>query len=288
MPHRPDAEALTGDSAIRKCMLGDIGIAYRRHGVGCPLVLVHGLAEDGASWVPVVAHLPGDLIVYAPDLRGHGGTDAGQGQGSIAQLAADLTAFLEQVSGPAVCAGFSLGGVVVLEAALARPDLVRKAIVIGTSSKVGRAAAGFFAERIGQIGTDMEAFRKALTADTDAQIVRQRAAVARVAAQRIAAVGDGAGYVNAARAMIGMAAAPMTGRLGGIRVPVHIVQGAEDVFCPQRAADILCEAMPQAGFSEITGAGHLMSVDQPERLAREIAYAAEGCTRKPDDKGDGE
>src|SRR5690606_1617046 len=132
-----------------------------------------------------------------------------------------------------------LGGVIVLEAALRHPALVRKAIVVGTSSKVGRAAAGFFQDRITQVQTDMEAFRAGLVSDTEAQIVRNQGAVATVAAHRIAAVGSGAGYVNAARAMIAMASDPMTDRLRGITVPVHIVQGAADVFCPQKAADIL-------------------------------------------------
>lgn len=177
------------------------------------------------------------------------------------------------MSGPTVCVGFSLGGVIVLEAALARPDLVRAAIIVGTSSKVGRAAAAFFAERINQLQTDMGAFRQALASDTQAQIIAQPEMAPAVTQRRIAAVGDGAGYANAARAMIAMAQAPLTDRLREIAVPVHIIQGAGDMFCPRKAADILRDAMPQAGYAEIPDAGHLMSVDQPKRLAREIIAA---------------
>ena len=265
--------SVQAESGLEKVMLGDITVSYRRIGSGQPVVFVHGLAEDGSSWDTILRRLAPDLTGYAPDLRGHGGTTAGKGDGTAAQLADDLGAFLAEVTGPAVCVGFSLGGVIVLEAALRHPALVRKAIVVGTSSKVGRAAASFFQDRIAQVQTDMDAFRQGLAADTAAQVVRDKGRVAGIATRRIAAVGNGAGYMNAARAMIAMAAEPMTDRLRDITVPVHIIQGAADAFCPQKAADILREAMPAAGYAEIPDAGHLIAVDQPDLLALEIAKA---------------
>lgn len=270
-----DSAAVAADavSATGRVLLGDIEVAYRKAGSGAPVVFVHGLAEDGSSWDGIFERLPVGVSAFAADLRGHGGTTLGQGDGTSAQLADDLAAFLEAVTGPAVCIGFSLGGVIVLEAALRRPDMLRKAIVVGTSSKVGRAAAAFFEERIGQLQSDPEGFRRALAADTEAQIVTERSRAAGISARRIAAVGDGAGYANAARAMIALAAAPLTERLRDIRVPVHIIQGAGDVFCPKKAADILREAMPQASYSEIPDAGHLIAVDQPDLLARDIVAA---------------
>ncbi|MGI6245400.1 MAG: alpha/beta fold hydrolase [Pseudochelatococcus sp.] len=256
--------------------LGDISVAFARLGEGQPVIFVHGLAEDKESWSQVVARLPPGVRAHLLDLRGHGGSTVGQGNGTVSQLAGDLAAYLEKVTGPAVCVGFSLGGVVVLEAALQRPDLVRRAVVIGTSSKVGRAAAGFFEARIRQATSDIDGFRRALAEDTDAQVLRNRQELAAIAARRIAAVGDGAGYVNAARAMVGLAAAPMTERLRDIRVPVHIIQGENDAFCPLKAAEILREAMPDAGYAEIPDAGHLIAADQPDLLAGELSRVLAG------------
>lgn len=252
--------------------LGDIEVAFTRTGAGEPVVFVHGLAEDAGSWSEVTRRLPG-IRAHALDLRGHGRSSAGNGDGTASQLAGDLLAYLETVTGPAACVGFSLGGVVVLEAALQRPDLVRQAIVVGTSSKVGRAAAAFFEERVEQARSDIAGLRLALAGDTDAQLARNRDDVAGIAARRVAAVGEGAGYINAARAMIALAAAPLNDRLRDIRVPVHIVQGEKDVFCPLKAAQMLREAMPQAGYSEIPDAGHLIAVDQPDLLAAAISKA---------------
>lgn len=258
---------------VERIVLNDIDAAYRRTGEGLPVIFVHGLAEDHASWDRVIEHLPAGIQAHALDIRGHGRTSAGRGEGTLDQLARDLIAFLEKVTGPAICTGFSLGGVIVLEAALQRPDLVRQAVVVGTSSKVGHAAANFFRERIEQAQNDPEAFREALAADTAAQVVRNCEAIPEISKRRIAAVGNGEGYINAARAMVGFAAAPMTERLREIAVPVHIIQGEKDVFCPRKAADMLREAMPAAGYAEIPDAGHLIAADQPELLAREISRA---------------
>lgn len=256
-----------------KVTVGDIQVHIIRTGQGEPVVFIHGLAEDHSSWDPVIQHLMLGYSYYTLDLRGHGGTTSGRGEGTAQQLAGDLIGFLESCTGPAICVGFSLGGVVVLEAALARPDLVKKVIAIGTSSKVGRAAAEYFGQRIHQIQTDMPAFREALRLDTAAQVVRNMAAVDDISQVRVKAVGDGAGYINAARAMVALAGSPMTERLRAIRVPVHIIQGVDDMFCPKKAADILREAMPHATYAEIEQAGHLIAADQPEQLAREISRA---------------
>jgi pimeloyl-ACP methyl ester carboxylesterase len=268
-PSSPETPGTTVESGV--VALGDIEVAFSRTGSGKPVVFVHGLAEDRGSWREITRRLDPGFRAHSVDLRGHGSSSAGNGNGTLSQLAGDLLAYLDEVTGPAACVGFSLGGVIVLEAALQRPDLVRQAIVVGTSSKVGRAAAAFFEERVRQVQSDIEGFRLALAADTDAQLARNRSDAAAIAARRVAAVGEGAGYVNAARAMIALASAPLTERLREIRVPVHIVQGEKDVFCPAKAAEILREAMPEAGYSEIPEAGHLMAVDQPDLLALEIS-----------------
>ncbi|WP_320177830.1 alpha/beta hydrolase [Roseovarius pacificus] len=263
------AESFSGKVSVAK--VGDIDIAYRCVGSGEPVVLVHGIAEDGTSWSGIADRLANEgFRSIAIDWRGHGRTTVGQPQGTVEQLADDLLQFLELISGAAVCVGFSLGGVIVLEAALKRPDLVRKGIIAGASSKVGRAAAKFFAERIAQLETDPEMFGETLGEDTKAQIAHNKAAADDVTQSRLKAVGNGAGYVNAAKAMIALSAAPMTDRLREMVAPIHIVQGANDVFCPTKAADMLREAMPQAGYAEIPQAGHLMAVDQPEMFAEAI------------------
>ena len=257
--------------------LGDIVVNYRAAGSGPPVVLLHGLAEDHASWNPVIEHL-GGFTVFAPDLRGHGATTAGAGRGTLEQLGDDLVAFLGEVSGPARVVGYSLGGTIALEAATRREPAVEGVVAVATSSVVGRAAADFFAGRIAQITSgDWAAFAEGLRADTAGQVVTG-ADVDAIAAARLAAVGTGAGYVNAARAMIGMRVAPLQARLDRIAVPVGVIGASMDEFCPRRAADILLEALPDARYHEVPGAGHLVSVDRPESYGRLLARLLEGLS----------
>jgi pimeloyl-ACP methyl ester carboxylesterase len=63
--------------------------------------------------------------------------------------------------------------------------------------------------------------------------------------------------------MASLHAAPLTPRLADVRVHVDVVGATGDTFCPPKAARIILEALPDAEYHEITGAGHLMNIDNP-------------------------
>lgn len=263
----------------RSAGLADITVGYTEAGDGPPVVLIHGLAEDRATWRAQQRDLT-RVRTYAYDLRGHGDSTVGAGEGTLDQLAGDLIEFLEHVSGAATCVGFSLGGTVVLSAAVHRPDLVPHAIVLGTSSVVGRAAAEFYAGRVDLVGGGgPEAVERAMTEDTAAAITRTDIDVSAVTARRIAAIGDGRGYVNAARAMAGLRAEPLTPALAGVRCHVDVVGADKDAFCPRKAADIVVDALPDATYHEIAGAGHLMNVDRPDAVTGLLSRLTERMNR---------
>ncbi len=252
-----------------KAALGDIDVGYDTAGNGPAVVFVHGLAEDRSSWAPVQRALP-DYRTYAYDLRGHGETSLGAADGTLAQLGNDLVNFLQTVSGPAVCVGYSLGGTIVLWAAAAQPSLVRQAVVAGTSSVVGRRAAEFFEQRIRSISSDMAIFADELRSDTAAQLVAAPGELAAVTARRLAAIGSGGGYINAARAMKRLADEPLTPILARIACRVDVVGGEKDTFCPPKAAAILMGGLADTEYHEIPGAGHLMSIDNPAAYAQAL------------------
>jgi pimeloyl-ACP methyl ester carboxylesterase len=96
-----------------------------------PVVLVHGLAATNASMLPLIPALSKDYRVLAPDLPGHGGTEA-TGTPHAARFLGDwLSAFLrETCDRPAVLVGNSLGGRTSLEAALNSPFEVRGLVLL--------------------------------------------------------------------------------------------------------------------------------------------------------------
>lgn len=254
----------------RRRRIGDIEVAWTQEGTGPPVVFIHGLAESRRSWAPQQAAIR-DHTTYAYDLRGHGGTSVGEGDGTAEQLSADLARFLDAVTGPAVCVGFSLGGTVVLGAAATHPHLVRRAIVLGTSSVVGRSAAQFFQSRIAQLDKGVtDEFRAALRDDTAGAITNPSVDVDSVTARRLEAVGGGAGYINAARAMARINTVPLTELLPQVAVHVDVIGATNDTFCPRRAADLLMDGLPDATYRELDGPGHLMNVDSPAEVTRLI------------------
>ena len=250
--------------------LNDIVVNYRQQGSGPPVVLLHGLAEDLRSWDAVAAHLDG-FAVHTVDLRGHGRTTAGEGAGTLSQLSDDLAAFLGTVTGPAAVVGYSLGGTIGLRAATAPGSLIAHLIVVATSSVVGTAAAEFFAGRIAQLeARDRDGFAAGLSEDTAKQVVTA-ADIDTLASRRMDAVGDGRGYINAARAMIGVRSEPLNPLLARIEIPVDVVGASSDVFCPRRASDIIVDNVADCRYHEVADAGHLLSVDQPDAYGRLLA-----------------
>ena len=96
-----------------------------------PVVLVHGLSATNASMLPLVSALSHDFHVLAPDLPGHGGSQARPHAHAPEFLGNWLLAFLrETCDGPAVLVGNSLGGRTALETALISPSDVHGLVLL--------------------------------------------------------------------------------------------------------------------------------------------------------------
>jgi 3-oxoadipate enol-lactonase len=260
---------ITDGAEMQTERLGDIEVAYRPAGEGARVVLLHGLAQDHEMWGAQQRDLPASTLAY--DLRGHGRTTVGEADGTLAQLGQDLIAFLERF-GPAHCAGFSLGGTIALWAAAERPDLMQSVVAVATSSVVGRRAVAGVRERIELFEKgDAGAMREVLLEDTRQQLARGTATAEEIVEGRMKAIGDGRGYINGARAMAGMHEQPLNDALSRIELPVLVVAGERDVVCPPRAAEIMLEHLPSAEYEELSGAGHLITDEDPDTLTRVLS-----------------
>jgi pimeloyl-ACP methyl ester carboxylesterase len=95
---------------------------------GTPVVLVHDLARTAWTWLPVARRLARGHPVIAPDLRGHGVSDAPRDGYDLESLALDVLTVMsgagwgEAVAGPpAIVAGHGLGAMVAVEMARLQP-----------------------------------------------------------------------------------------------------------------------------------------------------------------------
>ena len=100
-----------------------VRMRYFVGGDGPPLMLVHGLGGAASNWTELAPLLLERHRLLVPDLPGHGGSTALPAVSGLEPFA-DRVALLAEREGmlPAVVAGHSLGGMVVLRLALRRDD----------------------------------------------------------------------------------------------------------------------------------------------------------------------
>jgi pimeloyl-ACP methyl ester carboxylesterase len=96
---------------------------------GPPVVLLHGGSADWHDFEDLGRLLRAHWHVYIPDLRGHGKSGRVPWGYSMREYAADIGAFLQQVSGPAALCGHSLGGVIAVTTASLYPGQIRALLV---------------------------------------------------------------------------------------------------------------------------------------------------------------
>src|SRR5581483_12304424 len=101
--------------------LGGLRCHYLDEGAGSALVLLHGLGSSARDWERQIHVYSRHFRVIAPDFRGFGASER-IGPYSIPQFAADVWALLAQLGiGRFRLVGYSMGGAVALEMALAQP-----------------------------------------------------------------------------------------------------------------------------------------------------------------------
>ena len=107
-----------------------------RHVVDPPapsVLLLHGLGVGGSIWQAFARRLLPHLAAVAPDLRGHGQSDAPASGYEPTDYANDLIELIEAedwLEPPVPVVGHSLGALVALALADLRPDLVRWLVLL--------------------------------------------------------------------------------------------------------------------------------------------------------------
>ncbi len=121
-----------------EAFLNGTTINYNERGMpqGLPVVFIHGFPFSGEMWNPQISILPNNIYGITYDVRGHGQSDAGDGQFTIELFVDDLIAFLDHLSiRKAVLCGLSMGGYIALRAVERNPDRVCGLILCDTKSE---------------------------------------------------------------------------------------------------------------------------------------------------------
>jgi N-formylmaleamate deformylase len=98
---------------------------------GIPMVLVHGVTDDGLCWMPVAKALPPDYDLILMDMRGHGKSDSPKDSGyTLENMASELASCVQslQLKKP-ILLGHSMGAFIILLLAGIYPDIPRAVIL---------------------------------------------------------------------------------------------------------------------------------------------------------------
>ena len=101
------------------------------------ILFQHGFAGVAESWERQLAHFASEYRVLAPDLRGHGQSDAPHSRYAMPELVQDMRDVLEAANAPEkiILAGHSFGGAVCIEFANAYPERVEKLILVASAGE---------------------------------------------------------------------------------------------------------------------------------------------------------
>jgi pimeloyl-ACP methyl ester carboxylesterase len=117
--------------AERRLRLEGVSTAVLEGGDGPPLVLLHSSGEFAALWMRVIPELLTAHRVVAPDLPGHGASQAAGGQLDADRVVAWLGALIERTCpSPPTLVGHGLGGAIAARLAIAHPERLSGLVLV--------------------------------------------------------------------------------------------------------------------------------------------------------------
>jgi pimeloyl-ACP methyl ester carboxylesterase/predicted ester cyclase len=245
-------------------------LAYEVRGSGNPLVFLHGLTFDRASWQPVVERLSGEFRCVTVDLPGHGATPGPPRR--LTDVAAELRTLLDalDVERP-LLVGHSMGAVLAVLYAGRHP--VSGVVTVDQSLDVRP-----FARLVKHLEPTLRAgFDEAFEPfDRDIGVDRLPASERRRVANGRHVRGDVVmGYWHE---VLESSPEELQGRLEGaarsVATPVLVIfgralEGGEE--------SRLRRVLPAAELEEWPGRGHLVHLVEPDRFAHRLGSFARQC-----------
>ena len=268
-------------SALRFSTSSGIEIAYEARGSGEPLVLLHGWTGFRQDFESHFDALSASHRLLVPDMRGHGeSTHTGDPASyTFEALVQDLVGFMAGVAEePCHLLGHSMGGMIALRAALAKPAAIRSLLLMDTNAEplahtnqdalqmAGTVAREQGMAALAQILRNLETRSPTRTPAVLAHEARAGEDYWAWRAARISAI-DPQAYDTFVHAMVEQTS--QVARLPEIAVPTLVMVGSQDREFLQPSG-ILAAGIPDAWLLQIPGAAHQPQYEAPERWLEAI------------------
>ena len=234
-------------------------LAYDDAGSGDCAVLIHGHPFDRTLWEPQLAALRDGFRVLAPDLRGFGESPVTAGSVTMRQYAADVEGLLDDLGiGRAAIIGLSMGGLVTMELAAARPERYWAIGLVATTAepvtpheRVTRRQRADAVERDG-MGVLVDYMHTGLYGPACPPAIRDR----------VDAMMAAASPAGAAAALRGRADRPdYRPVLARLDIPALVCAGSADPWSNREVTAEMIACLKRPEVLMIDGAGHLPNLE---------------------------
>jgi pimeloyl-ACP methyl ester carboxylesterase len=246
----------------KRIKVDDITMYYETYGQGEPLILLHGGYGSMDGFVTMIPALSKKYKVIAVDSRSQGRTtDSDVKELSYAQMARDVNMFMDLLHiKKARLVGWSDGGDITLELAVAHPEKIEKAVVLGTN---------FLGEKYGVV-VDADTSLKMdpkdpMIANTKAKLALYRSTYERVAPNKANIEKSKKKVEENALNNPNITIA----QLNNIQVPIMVMVGDHDMFKIEHTVTLF-KNLPKASLFVVPDATHLSPWEQPALVNSEI------------------
>jgi pimeloyl-ACP methyl ester carboxylesterase len=226
-----------------------------------PVVCLHHGGGSGRVFAPMLREVGHDRSIYAPDLPGHGSSDAAGARTSVMDLAGAIGDFVDSLRLRAVDVfGYQLGALVAAELAIARPQTIRRVMLWGAPCYSAQERAGLL-QAVTTPGTREDG--SDVMEEWQRMLQRRGANVASTALAEDFGDRPRAG-ANGTRALTAAIDYPTLERLPLVKQPTLVLR-LRDEFWDQ--APRVRAALPNGSLLDVADYGHGFLSAAPQRFA---------------------
>jgi len=244
-----------------------------------PVVLLHGFPLDHRVYDDQAAALADAYRVITPDLRGFGQSLADE-PFTIESLADDVHAALEQVGAlPCVLGGLSMGGYVALAYVMKYPTDLKGLVLNDTKADADSTEAK--AGRLKMVETCRQGGARAVADQMQPKMLAEATLKGRPdVVARLRSIMEACPPKTIENALLAMRdREDYVSKLASIAVPTLLIFGEHDAITPPSTGQFMNREIPHSKLEVIPAAGHVASIEQPEKVTAALRAFLPGCFR---------